>query len=214
MQQPMREDILIGRVTDGEATPGDWRELETMAGADSGVWSRLANAQRAHADLARAVDDELTVAELVASPAHEATRGGMTPVAMRWRAYTGWAAAAALSLAWAGANGLNVRAAGPGGANSAGVVPLSTDELFSQYVNKGKQQGVVLDELPMVLVESRPATATGGVADPAGRVEVVFVRRTLERAVVNDLYRVGRDEHGEPTPVPVNVSVLRGGREL
>lgn len=213
MQQPMREDILIGRVTDGEATPGDWRELETMAGADSGVWSRLANAQRAHADLARAVDDELTVAELVASPAHEAMRGGMTPVAMRWRAYTGWAAAAALSLAWAGANGLGLRAPSLAGGNMAGI-PLSTDELFSQYVNKGKAQGVVLDELPMVLVESRPATATGGVADPAGRIEVVFVRRTLERAVVNDLYRVGRDEHGEPTPVPMNVSVLRGGRDL
>lgn len=213
MQQPMREDILIGRVTDGEATPGDWRELETMAGADSGVWSRLANAQRAHADLARAVDDELTVAELVASPAHEAMRGGMTPVAMRWRAYTGWAAAAALALAWAGANGLGLRAPSLAGGNIAGI-PLSTDELFSQYVNKGKAQGVVLDELPMVLVESRPATAQGGIADPAGRVEVVFVRRTLERAVVNDLYRVGRDEHGEPTPVPMNVSVLRGGRDL
>ncbi len=209
---PMREDILIGRVTDGEATPADWQELEALAAADAGVWTRLAAAQRSHADLSRAVDDELTVAELVHVPAHEAVRAGMTTVAIRWRAYSGWAAAAVVALAWAGANGLGLRTPGLNpGATTAGV--LSPDELFSRYVDQGKAQGVVLGELPMVMVESSPAGGAGH-AGADGRVEVVFVRRVLERAYVNNLYRVGRDEHGEPTPVPMNLSTLRGGRAL
>lgn len=209
---PMREDILIGRVTDGEATPADWQELEALAASDAGVWTRLASAQRSHADLSRAVDDELTVAELVHVPAHDAVRTGMTSVAIRWRAYSGWAAAAVVAIAWAGANGLGLRTPGLNpGATTAGV--LSPDELFSRYVDQGKAQGVVLGELPMVMVESSPAGASG---EPGadGPVEVVFVRRVLERAYVKNLYRVGRDEHGEPTPVPMNLSTLRGGREL
>ncbi len=212
--QPMREDILIGRVTDGEATPADWQELESLAASDAGVWTRLAAAQRTHADLSRAVDDELTVAELVHVPAHEAVRGGLTPVALRWRAYSGWAAAAAVVIAWAGANGLGLRAPGlSGDAATGGIAGLSSDELFSKYVNEGKARGVVLGELPMVMVESSPVE--GAAAGPEeGRVEVVFVRRVLERAYVNNLYRVARDEHGDPKPVPMKVSTLRGGREL
>jgi hypothetical protein len=211
--QPTREDILIGRVTDGEATPADWQELETLAIAEAGVWTRLAAAQRAHADLARAVDDELTVAELVHAPAHEAARGGMTLVSQRWRAYSGWAAAAALALAWAGANGLNLRIPGAAvpGTNAAGLFTSGPDDLFTQYLDKGKAQGSVLGELPKVMIETIPvADAKPGEAN----VEVVYVRRVLERAMVNNVYRVSRDEHGNPVPLQVNVSNLRGGRPL
>lgn len=192
--EPNREDILIGRVTDGEASPTDWQELEALAASDATVWSRLALAQRRHAELERAVDDALTVAELVDAPdLHAESASSLT---QRWRSYAGWAAAAAIALAWAGASSFNFVPGGPATQTGA-MVPMSmgTDELINRYLDTGKKEGRVIAELPMVMVESRPLEGEKG-------SEVVYLRQVLERVKVEDIYRLGADELGRPTPTP------------
>ncbi len=199
---PNREEILIGRVTDGEASPADWSELEKLASADPTVWTRLASAQRRHAELERAVDDALTVAELVEAPDFLADAGERMTV--RWRAYSGWAAAAAIALAWAGASSLNLLPAGPGGnVQESGFVPikLGSDALMDRYLETGRQEGRVLAELPMVMVESRPAINGEG-------SEIIYLRQVLERVRVDDVYRMGVDDLGRPAPTPVRENVI------
>ncbi|TVQ63103.1 MAG: hypothetical protein EA379_04390 [Phycisphaerales bacterium] len=204
--EPTREDILIGRVTDAEAAPDDWRELEALAAADPGVWTRLAAAQRAHALLERGVEDVLTVAELIDAPDASAARSGAAvDVAHRWRAYAGWAAAAMIGVAWAGVSGVLPGASSPSGVPGApggqGVITagpprLAPDELMERYLDTGRAQGRVLAELPMVMVESRPLESGEG-------AEVIYLRQVLERVIVRDMFEVGADELGRPTVAPV-----------
>ncbi len=209
-----REDILVGRVVDGEATGADWGELERLAAADEGVWARLAKAQRSQASLARAVDDEVVVAELVDLPAAEVDRGGhgWSEVSVRWRAYSGWAVAAAMAFAWVGAarygvwNGFGHEAGeGMRPAQIAGPGSIGMDDLMKRYVEQGSAQGRVIAELPMVMVESGPAQGGEG-------VDVVYVRQLLERVRVRNVYELGMTEHGEPSPVMVAQPV--SGRRL
>ncbi len=209
-----REDILIGRVTDGEATAADWAEIEAIASADAGLWTRLAGAQRAHAALAAAIDDELTVAELVGLPdAAAMARAGdegarsMQHPSVRWRAYSGWAAAAVLALAWAGAGtwGTNRGVRGVTGGAGDIAATLAPDALLQKYVDKGRADGRVLMELPLVMVESGPA--------PDGKgTQVVYLRRLLEQTTVSGVYEVGRDETGQFLPVPSQTPIAPAQR--
>lgn len=201
-----REEVLIGRVTDHEASPEDWRELETLASADPTVWNRLAQAQRGHALLQRRVEDELTIAELVDAPAYHA--GGTRTLQARWMLYSGWAAAALIALSWAGALGFGFEPIGAEHGATAGLpAGFSTDRLLGEYIDRGREQGLVVGELPMLMLETRPS-------DVDGRVEVIYVRQLVERAVVNDVYEVSRDELGEPTPVRISVEDLLAGDSL
>lgn len=206
--EPTREDILVGRVTDGEASPHDWAELESIAQRDTGVWQRLALAQRAHARLERAVEDRVAIAELVDAPrrAHADHAGVFTT---RWRAYGGWAAAAVVALAWF----TTVRQHGPGAGPGPGTgphIPIGTvqtaqliptpapsaDELFSRYLDAGKATGRVVGEMPLMMVDARPSTEPGH----EDAQVVYYIRPVLEQVTTTDM-RVGRvssDEHGRP----------------
>ena len=55
----------------------------------------------------------------------------------------------------------------------------------------------MLRELSRVVVRARPTEDGRG-------VEVVYVRRVLERAVVNELYQISEDEHGMPVATQVD----------
>ena len=73
---------------------------------------------------------------------------------VRWRAWSGWAAAAAIGLIWA-----TVQGVAPSGQNSgqtAGIDPASwtPDQAFNQYLTSGMQQGRVLGELPTVMMSA------------------------------------------------------------
>jgi hypothetical protein len=72
--------------------------------------------------------------------------------------------------------------------------PVTADALddprsaLARYVLACRAAGRTVEELPLVTLETRPG--------PAGRTQVMYVRRLLERATVDETYRVGRDEHG------------------
>lgn len=91
-----REDVLIGRVVDGEASQQDFDELERLGSADPEVWRRLATAQRAHARLERAVEDRIALAELIELPRQRWLGGG--GVIAKIGLAGGWLAAAALGV--------------------------------------------------------------------------------------------------------------------
>lgn len=211
-----REDVLVGRVVDGEASPDDWRELERLASRDSGIWERLANAQRAHERLERAVEDAIAVAELVDLPGARSKRTAWT---VRVRTFGGWAVAACLALALS-ASMLTPPSTQPtqetqpitSNANQsaqtpeqyytlpnerAGVTQLTSNGYYDRYIERGLQEGRVLREVPSVIMGSQTA--------PDGSVQLVYMRRVIETApasamVVPELHV---DETGRPLAVPV-----------
>ncbi|MEM8834931.1 MAG: hypothetical protein AAGD00_03830 [Planctomycetota bacterium] len=211
-----REDVLVGRVVDGAAAPHGWRELERLASRDSGIWERLANAQRAHERLERAVEDAIAVAELVDLPGVKTRR---TPWALHVRTFGGWAVAACLAIAM-GASMLSAPAPTPTNESqplAAGATePAQTGEeyitlpnehgattrltsngYYDRYIERGLQEGRVLREVPSVIMGSQTA--------PDGSVQLVYMRRVIETApasamVVPELHV---DEAGRPVAVPV-----------
>ncbi len=188
-----REDILIGRVVDGEAAPNDWIELEQLAARDAGVWRRLAVAQREQASLCAGFEEAIEVADRVEIP-HHAVHAAHS-FNMRWRAWSGWAAAAAVALVWATTQGLlpNNGAAGGQQANIAGN--LSPDEAFNEYLTTGMEEGRVLGELPSIMVDSSPAEDGDG-------IDVTIMRRIIEVKRVKGAFSIGVDENGEVRLAP------------
>jgi len=216
-RDPTREDVLIGRVTDGEASPGDWTELEEMARRDAGVWQRLAEAQRAHARFEQRVEDAIAICELVELPRTQ-PGAGVLRFGMALRQYGGWAAAAAVSFAWLGVQlsggaapqgygtGASMQAAGPlmgGGSQQPQAQYVSADELWSSYLDSGRQSGRVLGELAPVMVNARD------LGDGKG-TEVYFIRGVIERATAAEVrgWSLRADDTGQPRFVP-DEDVLR-----
>ncbi len=194
--QPVREDILIGRVVDGEAFASDWEELERLAVSDAGVWERVGRAQRIHARLEHEVEDAIAVVELIDLPR------GIVPIGRfsRLRQYGGWAAAALLGFALVGQGWLGQSWTGPN--NTAGLNPISgqmnPDDALAQYMKSGAASGRVVSEMQPFLVQSREL-------GPGQGQEVWYIRPILERAHVTDVsvMCVQRDENGTPLLIPV-----------
>lgn len=194
-------DVLIGRVIDAEASPADWDSLRAMAGEDPTVWTDLRRTQRQHELLCAAIGQSISVADDV-----ELDHALSNPAPMVRRLelvgrYGGWAAAACLALLW----GLGVR---PGDTGASGPIaglgpvvgqPAGPDEAFQRYLSAGREAGTVIDEVPdRVVVQATPLE--GG-----QRVEVLYLRQILEREVVDQVYRMTKDETGAERPVPVRI---------
>ena len=205
--EPGRIDVLIGRVVDSEASSDDWSELERLADADPHLWGRLARAQRAHARLTEAVEDELLITELVDLPDPEPLHLSLGERLQRW---SGWALAAALCLAWllsqnvSNQNSVQNRAGMPGGFEPVVVTESTPDDAWNNYVETARLANSFVTELPPVLVSSTPL--------PGGSQEVFFVRRSLERATLTDMaqVRVSQDEQGRPVLISDTKPSLSG----
>lgn len=201
-REPTREDVLIGRVVDHEASSGDWESLERLAEKDAGVWERLGRAQRVHARLEREVEDEIAIAELIDLPRREIAGYSL---AGRFRQYAGWAVAAVLAVAFVGSFGLHRQFGSipPGAGQAATTIPVSftsPDEALQAYYRSGREKGLVLGEMPAVLIDARPIA--GG-----NEKEVIFVRQIAERRILTDLsvLSVEVTEDGRSLAVPVQV---------
>jgi hypothetical protein len=199
--EPTREDVIIGRIVDGEASPSDWHDLDRIAERDQSVWQRLARAQRAHARLERAVEDEIAVAELVELPLRR--HHAIFDFATRVRAYGGWAAAAVLALALLGSYSPLQRGLPGHTTLSAGYTPLheaTPDEAYDRYVRAGRDTGRVVYTLPSVLIEA------DGVGTPEGG-DVLIVRRIVERMSAKDMafFTLEPNEFSKPTLRPIEI---------
>jgi hypothetical protein len=79
----------------------------------------------------------------------------------------------------------------------AGLVTVgNADDAYQAYMDFGKKDGRVVDEVPdRVLVRSTPVATGQG-------YEVVYLRQIVEKVIVKDLYQFsGEDERGQPTPI-------------
>ncbi|MHC4775703.1 MAG: hypothetical protein ACYTBR_10620 [Planctomycetota bacterium] len=195
-----RDQLLMSRAVDGDATTDQWDELTALAAKDPSVWRRLAETLRDHSGFARAVNAEVAVAETVPLPSPQRARAAVPPEprtepfahASRW---SGWTVAAAIVIAWL-AWIFNVADTGRGVESPAPpvqVAGLPAADLLQAYLDRGKQEERVIGEVPdRILINSRPAVSGQG-------YELVYVRQILERAVVPDLYQFrGQDERGQP----------------
>jgi anti-sigma factor RsiW len=190
-----REDVLISRVVDGEASDADWRELESLAAEDGAVMRRLAEAQSQEAALREAMAGELARAEAVELPERHAAT--VYQFRSRLQGWTGWAAAAAVALAWATAGGA---LRGGGETNVAGAswgAPASTEEAFERYQLMGLAEGRVLGELPLVMLRAEQRED--------GQTDVTYLRRVLERKTVTGVYEPGVDADGRPALLPARL---------
>ncbi len=206
--EPRREDVLIGRVIDGEASSSDWDALDLLARVDPAIWERLGRAQRAHARLEREVDDAIALAELIDLPVSQVAAASLS---LRLQRYSGWAVAAALGLALLGTLGFNNSGPSAGGGSGqqqsafGPVSALSPDDALDQYVRSGLASGRVIGEMPAVFVDTRADERGGG-------QEILFVRQILERKMVTDIsvMSVEVDEHGTPRYVPARTAQTPG----
>src|SRR5712671_994043 len=144
-----RETILISKVVDRCETPAEWSELDTLAGNDSALWSRLRTMLRDDADLRAAVASAVAVADAVAVVPP-------LPVArVPWWSLGGWMAAAALAVLWLAGAPLPSTGTSPGGM-SPGNGRAEFQAADPADDGHGREQRTALGELPPVLVRSQP----------------------------------------------------------
>lgn len=169
MNAPNDTDLLLNRVVGRDDGPGDWRILREHAQQDPDLWPRLADE----------LEDDMLVRAAVAERGDPAASVALPGTGLRRLPRpTGWIAAAVLALLWIG----GVR------------MPWTTEtapEPDPAVAAAPARDVVELGELPRVVV------STSDVAED-GSVEVVYVRRVLERTRVQDVQTIGVDELGLP----------------
>ena len=175
------------RCASREAGVEDVEALDRAADAGEPVLNLLLETIRNDAEARSQLDSALESAGTVELPRWR------PPVSFprRWTAAPGWIAAAVVALLWLGFG----RAALP--PPVAAPVSLTTAEALDRYIAAGVLEGRVIAELPTVMVESRP------LEDGA---EILFVRRVLERAVVDQIIEHDVDEAGRIVERPVSPS--------
>lgn len=198
----LERDILVARVADAEASDAEWAAFRSWAQRDPSLWRELAELQRDAVELSSAVNRAVAAADAIEAPIGEHLGARLSERFRLVGAWAGWAAAAALALAWFA----GVRLPEPGGMNRASMpVSLTPREALEQYLDRGRRAGTVVGEVPeLVMLDSRP------VADGHG-FEVIFVRQIMERAVVDDLFRMATDADGRVVPLRLRPAVPGAG---
>ncbi len=171
------KDLLISRIVDRVDRPEDWERWREIAAADPRLCHTLVETLREESSLRLALEPDLVAVDAVELPAP----GFLVrhPGLVSW---SGWLATAGLALLWLAFGG---QASTPGALSPA---PRDGSERIAQDTRGG---AAVLRELPNVMVETRPIPGSE-------RVEVVYVRRVLERTIVDGLYTMAHDEVGQP----------------
>ncbi len=208
-------DLLVNRLIEGRAAPGDWLDLRDSVTADPALWEHLSATQGDAGTLCTAVGGQMALAERIELPEPSVGRGfggggGLgRSGSVGWTKWGGWAVAAAVGLAFVGVQGLGWVSgrgmSGPSGqaglssslglGAGAGSLGMDYQEALDRYVQMGQEAGSVLGELPHRVVVSTQPTEDG-------RIEVVYIRQLLERTIVENAFRLGTDETGRPRLVP------------
>ena len=197
-------DLLISRVIDEQASDDDWALLRRLGEKDATVWRDLAEAQHEHAELCRALESAVAVADGVEVPIDQYIQ---TRFANRIRVvatWGGWAVAAVLVLAMVQNPSLSdpdMNVAGISAGPRLGEV--TPDQALQRYIEEGRRTGQVLEEIPArVILEVRP------LADGKG-VDVISLRQIIESTHVRTLYQTGQDEFGRRISWPIEIRATR-----
>lgn len=197
-------DLLISRVIDARAGDAEWDALRTIAARDPAIWDDLSAARRDATNLAAALQPALAAADRTAMPRIVTRRPGGLRVSLR--PHLGWAVAASLALValvqFNQGQTTGIGNASPSAAGLPGVTTRTPEQALADYLDIGRQAGRVVGEMPeRLVIESRP--------NPAGTgYEVLYIRQLIERAIVNDVFRLGVNEAGKKVYVPSSVPVV------
>ncbi len=193
---PSREEMLISRAVEHAATAAEWAELERMASSDAGLWRRLGESMRDQTELESALNEYVDAIDYDAcwqrglvSPAPAEARAVSRIRLVQW---TGWAAAAAVALAWVIAMPGREAAVQPAAQHAS----WSSDEAFDHYIDRAWEEGRIVGQLPLSLLETRPS------ADGT-KTEILYLRQLIERAEVEGVQEIRGDDSLE--------SILPGG---
>lgn len=208
-------DLLISRIVDGCANRRDWDDLAQQAHQRPGLWRDLALAQRDEQLLSKQVRHETNRAIMVELPhvptthrqrdlGHDVTR--RTALVRSW---AGWGIAAMLGLAFISNRvGVPLNSTGSSQENIAASSPLANPladaaSALQAYLSKGRQEGTVIGEQPKLnIIGVTPVEGGTG-------FDVLYERTIVERARVENLYRLAQDETGKPAAIQVPPSLLQ-----
>lgn len=195
-------ELAAHRLISREATPADIDLLARRAAAGDDVLGALLNTARDDSAARAALEGVLASAEAVELPAQRPEAPTVHLRRLRLAA-PGWLAAAAVALVW---GAMSFR---PGPALEPGLMPVgyqpTAEEALDQYLEAGALQGRVIGELPALLVESRPVERGA---------EIVYIRRVLERAVVDGIVEHDVDDAGRIVERPVSAAAFARPEDL
>jgi hypothetical protein len=185
------ESLLLTRIVDRTASHEDWVEFEGIAGRDPTAWDRLHESMQDDLLLRRSLEPTFSLADAIDLPLREVEGA---PALGRLLAPAGWLAALVLALLWIGTSGLI----------SPRDPELRVRDPIDGDVRVVKDQDRVLEELPPDVLELRQRDD--------GRLEMVYLRQTVEHAVVDTLFRFAEDELGNARVMPVSTNKLKPPR--
>jgi len=190
---------MIERMLNRQIEARDLDELAQLSQRQPEALVRIAAALRGAAQVESGVEAAQALAETIELPVRD-DRESKRPslVARGIGSWSGWATAAMIAAAWILAAMLNSTppAVIPLGGND---VLLTANQALEQYMRAGTDEGRIVQELPLLTVDIRPM--------PDGvESEVIYLRRFMERARVEGVYKMGIDEQGRAVVVPTDES--------
>lgn len=211
----LEQDVTLSRLLDGRGRAADWKRLKEAMGSNPALWDQLigdAADQDALGDAvalagmraeATVLPDAATLQAPLPFEQTQSTSGRRHDRAVR-AARLGWLVAACLALGmvsmWVRPQSANI------GSQGAGIVSfdkMSASDLMEGYKARATREGTLVAEMPQrVVLETRPT------ADGKGH-EVLYMRQFIERAIVDDLYKIGTDDAGRSVMVPASLSTTK-----
>lgn len=182
---------LIDRILNRNLEARDLDELAQLSQNEPEALSQIAATLRAAATIETAVEAAEAIATSIELPNSNVLRNTPSIPIVRW---SGWAAASMLAAAWLLVAILNPALPSADEQVRSNIL-LTASEALEQYMRAGKEEGRIIEELPLITVELRPAEDGDG-------MDVFYVRRVMERAHVKGMYKMGMDDQGRAVILP------------
>ncbi len=197
-----RTDQLVDRILSGAFDASDLDELARLSMTEPESLNRIAAQMRAAATIERGVRAAESIVSTIELPHVAAPR---TTVGPRRRisigAFSGWAAAAMIGMVWLALSLVTPNAASNVGDSQPGFTAmpaaLDANQALAQYLDLGAAEGRIVEELPLVTVDLQPAVDGEG-------MDVLYMRRFVERTRIEGMYKMGIDDLGRAVILPAD----------
>ena len=189
-----QHEQMIERILNRQIEARDLDELAQLSQSQPEALVRIAAALRAAAQVESGVEAAQALAQTIELPATGDRESNRPSLMVRGvGSWSGWATAAMVAAAWILAAMFN--SSSPVATPSSGSdVLLTANQALQQYMRAGTDEGRIVQELPLLTVDIRPT--------PDGEEsEVIYLRRFMERALVEGVYKMGIDEQGRAVVV-------------
>ncbi len=196
-----RYEQLTDRILNRQLEARDLDELAQLSQTNPQALSQIAATLRAAATIEIGVDAAESIAMSVELPDNIEIKNAATNPIVRW---SGWSAAAMLAAAWLLVALLKPTLPSVKEPTSPNIL-LTANEALEQYMRAGKEEGRIVEELPLLTVKLSPSEDGEG-------IDVLYVRRVVERARVKGMYKMGMDDQGRAVVLPTD-EILSTSRE-